>query len=30
VAIEFGRKVLYHDYRPSFVELEGYVKDKKR
>ncbi|MCF8167860.1 MAG: flagellar motor stator protein MotA [Rhodoferax sp.] len=28
-AIEFGRKVLYSTERPSFVELEGYVKGKK-
>jgi chemotaxis protein MotA len=29
VAIEFGRKVLFSDVRPSFVELEGHVKGKK-
>ncbi len=29
VAIEFGRKVLFHDDRPSFAELEGHVKGKK-
>jgi chemotaxis protein MotA len=29
VAIEFGRKVLYHTDRPSFSELEGHVKKKK-
>jgi chemotaxis protein MotA len=29
VAIEFGRKVLYHDDRPSFSELESHVKKKK-
>ncbi|OYX55475.1 MAG: flagellar motor stator protein MotA [Comamonadaceae bacterium 32-67-11] len=28
-AIEFGRKVLYSAERPSFVELEGHVKQKK-
>lgn len=28
-AIEFGRKVLYSTERPTFVELEGYVKGKK-
>ena len=29
VAIEFGRKVLFSDARPSFQELEGHVKGKK-
>jgi chemotaxis protein MotA len=29
VAIEFGRKVLYADHRPSFGELEAHVKGKK-
>jgi chemotaxis protein MotA len=29
VAIEFGRKVLYHTDRPSFSELEAHVKKKK-
>jgi chemotaxis protein MotA len=29
VAIEFGRKVLYHTDRPSFSELESHVKKKK-
>ena len=29
VAIEFGRKVLYSNERPSFSELEGHVKQKK-
>jgi len=29
VASEFGRKVLFHDDRPSFAELEGHVKGKK-
>jgi chemotaxis protein MotA len=29
VAIEFGRKVLFHDDRPTFTELEGHVKGKK-
>jgi chemotaxis protein MotA len=29
VAIEFGRKVLYVDHRPSFNELEAHVKGKK-
>ena len=28
-AIEFGRKVLYSDVRPSFIELESHVKGKK-
>lgn len=28
-AIEFGRKVLYSDVRPTFTELEGHVKGKK-
>jgi len=28
-AIEFGRKVLYSDVRPSFTELESHVKGKK-
>ena len=28
VAIEFGRKVLFSDMRPSFVELEAHVKRK--
>ncbi len=28
-AIEFGRKVLFSTERPSFVELESYVKGKK-
>ena len=28
-AIEFGRKVLYSTERPTFTELEGYVKGKK-
>ena len=28
-AIEFGRKVLYSAERPSFLELEGHVKQKK-
>jgi chemotaxis protein MotA len=28
-AIEFGRKVLYSTERPSFIELESYVKGKK-
>jgi chemotaxis protein MotA len=27
-AIEFGRKVLFSTERPSFVELETYVKRK--
>ena len=27
-AIEFGRKVLYSTERPSFTELEAYVKRK--
>jgi chemotaxis protein MotA len=29
VAIEFGRKVLYSTERPTFVELEAHVKQKK-
>lgn len=29
VAIEFGRKVLYSTERPSFVELEKHVKQKR-
>ncbi len=29
VAIEFGRKVIYHSERPGFTELEEYVKQKK-
>jgi chemotaxis protein MotA len=29
VAIEFGRKVLFSDTRPSFSELESHVKGKK-
>jgi chemotaxis protein MotA len=29
VAIEFGRKVLFHDHRPTFNELESHVKGKK-
>ena len=29
VAVEFGRKVLYSTYRPSFQELEKQVKGKK-
>ncbi len=28
-AIEFGRKVLYSTERPTFVELEGFVKGKR-
>jgi chemotaxis protein MotA len=28
-AIEFGRKVLFSDVRPSFIELEDHVKGKK-
>ncbi|MEZ5644568.1 MAG: flagellar motor stator protein MotA [Burkholderiaceae bacterium] len=28
-AIEFGRKVLFSDVRPSFLELEGHVKGRK-
>lgn len=28
-AIEFGRKVLFSDVRPTFGELEGHVKGKK-
>ena len=29
VAIEFGRKVLFHEVRPSFVEVEERVRGKK-
>jgi chemotaxis protein MotA len=29
VAIEFGRKVLYSNVRPTFIELESHVKQKK-
>jgi len=29
VAVEFGRKVLYSNDRPTFAELEGHVKGKK-
>ena len=29
VAIEFGRKVLFSDVRPTFTELEGHVKGRK-
>ena len=29
VAVEFGRKVLFSDVRPTFAELEGHVKGKK-
>ncbi|NCT96904.1 MAG: flagellar motor stator protein MotA [Comamonadaceae bacterium] len=28
-AVEFGRKVLFSDVRPTFSELEGHVKGKK-
>jgi len=28
VAVEFGRKVLYSNVRPTFVELEAHVKRK--
>jgi chemotaxis protein MotA len=28
VAIEFGRKVLYSNVRPTFAELEAHVKKK--
>ena len=27
-AIEFGRKVLFSDVRPGFLELEAHVKGK--
>jgi chemotaxis protein MotA len=30
IAIEFGRKVLYSNERPSFTELEEHVKRSKR
>jgi chemotaxis protein MotA len=29
VAVEFGRKVLYSTERPSFIELEKHVKQKR-
>ena len=29
VAVEFGRKVLYSTERPTFMELEEYVKQSK-
>ena len=29
VAVEFGRKVLYSTERPSFIELESHVKQKR-
>ena len=29
LAVEFGRKVLYSTERPSFLELETHVKQKK-
>jgi len=29
IAVEFGRKVLFSTERPSFVELEAHVKQKK-
>jgi len=29
IAVEFGRKVLYSTERPSFIELEDYVKSAK-
>ena len=29
VAVEFGRKVLFSDVRPGFLELEEHVKQKK-
>jgi chemotaxis protein MotA len=28
-AVEFGRKVLFSDVRPTFSELENHVKGKK-
>lgn len=30
VAVEFGRKALYSDVRPGFIELEEYVKNIKK
>lgn len=30
LAIEFGRKVLYSTERPSFIELETYIKESKQ
>jgi chemotaxis protein MotA len=29
VAVEFGRKVLFSEVRPGFLELEAHVKQKK-
>ena len=29
VAVEFGRKILYSTERPTFVELEKHVKQKR-
>jgi chemotaxis protein MotA len=29
IAVEFGRKALYSNVRPGFVELEEYIKDNK-
>lgn len=29
IAVEFGRKVLFSDVRPGFLELEAHVKQKK-
>jgi len=29
IAVEFGRKALYSNVRPGFVELENYIKDNK-
>jgi len=29
IAVEFGRKVLFSTERPSFLELESHVKQKK-
>jgi len=29
IAVEFGRKVLYSDVRPGFIELEEFIKNNK-
>lgn len=29
IAVEFGRKVIYSDLRPGFVELEEHIKEHK-
>ncbi len=30
IAVEFGRKVLYSTERPSFIELEDHIKNRKK